>query len=793
MHVRLELVRGLNSLLKSTVCLTLPVAVMLLAITLAACGEATPAPTAHILRETTTPATRPHAEPAIEVGISTTQPPAIAPSSTPTARPSQTASRPAPTQTPTPLPPTPVPTPAFPSPTPHPYISAWAKQRLDAVIALYRPTPAGAALLHSLDLRQMKGEPGFFGSYGFGQWAGVGEAKPVPTMHELMHSYWGGFPVIGRPELGWQRQEGEDIAPALAAYHRDILDFMAQPPDDYEMLRQRLRNLPGISGENTEPLFHSLEADLPYTTGGDLGLVPPILRKYWGYFLTDGPFHTWEQAAGWYLALSHDQRAVANKFLGFQHLDLREYVTESTYATPEGLLTTASRTLDVEELQRLTDLAEQFDLLLGDAQLEEDFQFWRGYLQDKLALYRTHQTHLDSLALPRARDISDALKFLSTLYGDPDSRASMLADRISAQPFLVNFLPAVDNPTLLKLFANDPDLPEVPTLQATASFVERLRRFSAEVDRVLADGRESPESGSRALEDFLDDTGFGHEQDLRLFFDLLLGADPATARNTMAAVDKETIRNLMPVVPAQLRAMLGPEGLLEKLDVTADAPEAELMRGIGLLIEETSGNYRIEEPFLVRLYEVVADRAHRSPGETARLVSETSFPLEGMILNQPEAAVAMLSADSALSIALVKGSDPLTAPPARIVYRLIAADPDLAATIVIALDQDGQREMAMESLAYLAYDKARSEKYPQLPISLKKDGDFLNSLLERQGVEWLHARFAESVALYGERASAGEVAPDFLEHYRETLEAAANSLDPEAGGRLITVIQALFG
>ena len=32
-------------------------------------------------------------------------------------------------------------------------------------------------------------------------------------------------------------------------------------------------NLPQVSSKNTEPLLHSLEADLPYTTGGDLGLV----------------------------------------------------------------------------------------------------------------------------------------------------------------------------------------------------------------------------------------------------------------------------------------------------------------------------------------------------------------------------------------------------------------------------------------------------------------------------------------------------------------------------------------
>ena len=648
------------------------------------------------------------------------------------------------------------------------------------------------ALLYSLDIRQMKGEPGFFGSYGFNGWAGIGEAKPVPAMHELMHSYWGGFPVIGRPELSWEREEGQDVPPSLASYHRDILTFMAQPPDDYEMLRQRFRNLPGISSETTEPLFHSLEADIPYTTGGDLGLVPPILRKYWGYFLDYGPFHTWERAAGWYRSLSHDQRAIADKFLGFQHLDLRKYANDITYPTPEDPLSAAAPKLAEEERQRLTDLAEQFDLLLGDAQLEEDFQFWRGYLQDKVALYRTHQTHLDSLTLPRARDIADALKFLATLHGNPTSRASMLTDRISTQPFLVNFLPAVDNLTLLKLFANDPNLPDAPTLQATASFVDRLQRFAAEVDHVLNEGRESPQNGARALEGFLAETSFDNEQDLRLFFDLFHDADPPAAHRVMGAASKQTVRDLMPTVPVQLRTLLGPEILLEKLDITANAAEADLRSGINLLIEESSGNYRIDEPFLERLYGVMAERAEESPGEALRVFYDTPFPLEGMIQNQPAPAAAALSSDLDMTVMLVENSDAVTAPPARIIYRLIAADPHLACALLIALEHRGQSEMVAESLAYFAHDKARAERFPQLPISLSQDGAFLNSLLERQGAEWLEAHLAEAVALYRVRAANGEVAPDFLAHYRETLEAAADTLGLEARGRLVGIIRTAF-
>ena len=782
----------MTHLRRSALWLAAAFAVVLSAAILAACSEPAPSPTGYASRETAVPSAAPSATLSITSQVPPSPSPSSVPSPAPLATPSLTAIHPAPSPTPTPRLPTPLPAPAFPSPTPHPYVSAWARERLDAVIVLYRPTPAGQALLRSLDLRQMKAEPGFFGSYGFDEWAGVGEAKPVPTMHELMHSYWGGFPVIGRPELGWQRQNGEDIAPALAAYHRDILAFMAQPPDDYEMLRQRLRNLPGVSGENTEPLFHSLEADLPYTTGGDLGLVPPILRKYLGYFLAVGPFHTWERAAGWYRSLAHDQRAIADKFLGFQHLDLREYANDVTYATPDGPLSAAAAKLAGEERQRLTDLAEHFDLLLGDAQLEEDFQFWRGYLQDKVALYRSHSAHLDSLTLPRARDIADALKFLSTLHGNPPSRALMLADRISTQPFLVNFLPAVDNPTLLKLFANDPNLPDAPTLQATASFVERLQRFAAEVDYVLDQGRESPESGARALEDFLAEIGFEQEQDLRLFFDLFHDADPPAAHRVMATVSKETVRALMPPVPVQLRAILLPEDLLKKLDITADASQEDLHRGITLLIEEASGNYRIDEPFLERLYGIMAERAEESPDEAVRVFSETPFPLEGMILRQPAAAAAVLSGDLDMAVVPVENGDAVVAPPARIIYRLIAADPHLAGTLLIALEQRGQNEMVTESLAYFAYDKARVERFPQLPISLSKDGAFLNSLLERQGAEWLEARLTEVVALYRARADNGDVAPDFLVRYRETLEAAADTLGLEARGRLAGIIRTAF-
>jgi hypothetical protein len=253
---------------------------VLLALLLAACRpEPLPSPTSDPNIPQTTDGLEESGEPREQPGEPTFVTPKSGPSSVPLAEPAPEAS--------------------LPPPTPHPGNSPWVKERLEAVIALYNVTDAGADLLRSLDLRQMRGEPGFFGSYGFKGWAGVGEAKPIGVMHELSHSYWGGFPVEGFPELDWDASAGDELSPAMQRYHSDALAFMAQPPDDYEVFRQRLRHLPGLSGENLEPLFHNVEADLIYNTGGNLALVPPILRKYWSRFIHEGPFASWHDAVSW--------------------------------------------------------------------------------------------------------------------------------------------------------------------------------------------------------------------------------------------------------------------------------------------------------------------------------------------------------------------------------------------------------------------------------------------------------------------------------------------------------------
>ena len=674
----------------------------------------------------------------------------------------------------------------LPAPTPNPSNSSWVRHRLQAIINLYQMTDAGTALIESLEVRQMRGDPGFFGSYGFKDWAGLGEAKPIGVVHEISHSYWGGFAVEGLPHLSWDNTPGDALSPAMQRYHADILAFMAQPPDDYELLRERLRNLPDLSKDNQEPLFHNMEADLVYNTGGNLALVPPIFRKYWNRFLKDGPFESWYGAIAWYQSLSDEDLKSANRYLGFEHLDLRRYGPPAATGHADTLIAARRDTLAQEERQRLFDLADQFDLLLGDPQKEEDFDFWRSYLRDKAGLHRSHPDYLASLELRRAPALASALGFLASLESQtPAERAARIGERLASEPFLVNFLPALDNRVLLALFSSKTPLPQGTTLRATASFVERLGRFSRTVDGVLAGTREDSHRAAGQLQDFLEEINFGPEDDLKLFFELLRDADPELAGRVVLALDTGTIRRLMGPAPFHLRTILTPDELLGKLGVTTHGKVGDLKQGISLLVEEPSGNFIVDEPFLDGMLAVIADRSGRDPRETVKVLGDTPFPLERFIRQQPQAAVGLLGSDLEAALQLVRGSDPVLSPPARIIYRLIDAGPELAARLTQALEETGDNQLAVESLAYMAHDKSRAEMAPSLEISLENDGRFLSALLSRWDTEGLARRLGEAIDLFGERAAANEVAPDFLAQYRDTLAAAAATIaDPAVGNQL---------
>ena len=84
--------------------------------------------------------------------------------------------------------------------------------------------------------------------------------------------------------------------------------------------------------------------------------------------------------------------------------------------------------------------------------------------------------------------------------------------------------------------------------------------------------------------------------------------------------------------------------------------------------------------------------------------------------------------------------------PERFIHAVVSASPAFAAQV-------------------MAYDPARVEADAALPITLRKDGVFLQALLERNGQPWLTERLGEAATLYGDHVRAREAPPDFLVDY----------------------------
>ena len=150
-----------------------------------------------------------------------------------------------------------------------------------------------------------------------------------------------------------------------------------------------------------------------------------------------------------------------------------------------------------------------------------------------------------------------------------------------------------------------------------------------------------------------------------------------------------------------------------------------------------------------------------------------------------------MSGDIDTALDLVEASDPVLSPPPRIIYRMIFADPSLAAMLVDGLDQRGETELVVDSLAYFAYDKIRSDRFPGLPISLEQDGAFLQDLLDLKGEVWLAHRLGTAVETFRSKAKTGEIAPQFLAQFRQTLD-AATATAPGNSLILLEVVERAF-
>ncbi len=682
--------------------------------------------------------------------------------------------------------------------------SAWARDRITALSGIWGISPEGQAGRESYALRQMPGQPGWFGSHGFLGWAGAGQARPSSVLHEMMHSYWGAFSITGIPSLSWQPGMGEDVAPAMRMYRKDLATFMRQPPDRYEALRERLRNFPNLSKGDYPDLYHFGEADLVQAVGGDLNLVPPILRKYYDRFLQPGPFETWHDAIVWYLGLPPEQRGYADLLIGMSNIPMGPYQglrPKEPTSVPPSIPAIAK----AEERQRLRDFVEQYDLikqnqfnLVDAAQVDRGFFFWRGYLQEAKDLYRKNPEVLQTQTGTGGQRLAALFDtYIAAEEMPRDKQVDYLKRKFAEDGELLDFSATLPTHMLIDLFADTPSPGDASSAQAvTRLFTGKLIRYTQETEAILAIARKDPDAGSKALQDYF--AGMSDETlggDMGLVFDLMRGADVAlTKKITNKMSDHAVLRLVYRNAGVARNDNVTPERLAAALHIQPDTPTQELVDGIRVVMSVTSGNFEIDAPTTDIFYKVIAEVGEKDPMRGLTVLEKGGMPLLPFVRKHPKLADRMFAAAPERFAGLVAsaGKDDYGNTPWRIIHGMIAVKPELAASVVGVLDRQGKTDIATESVIVFAFDAERTATIPGIPLSLANDGHFLDGLALARGEEWLTRTMARAVGKYSDDVQDGAIDPAFIQEYRRTLRAALDRTQGEARERLERVFREAF-
>ena len=690
----------------------------------------------------------------------------------------------------------------------------WVRGRLQTIQGVWGFTPDGIDWQNSYDLRQMRGQPAWFGSTGSNGWAGAGQAIPHSVMHELGHSYWGRFPVDGRPDLapGPPGQEAGDIRRIVEAYRGDLLTFMRQPPDRFEPLRDRFRNLPNLDRGDLPDLAHFGEAEIVYFTGGDIDLVPPILRKYYSSYLTSdgvaGDLPDWAAALAWWFGLDDEQRDDAGQVFGLQHFPLDPY--ENVAGAEDAELSAAiSSLLEGEERQRLVDFADQFDEIktqrsaLTDATgTDRGFNFWARYLRDMFELHSEYPDVLAGGSGARGRELGatlDAYRDLDPL--PPNEQAaryralsgeSGARDSATVRDFR-DFAPLLKARTLLELFPAGSEAGTESVEAAASAYADELRALVAIADAALDSGSTDPVAAAAALADqlseFSDDELAGR---IDTIFDTMRESEPEIAREVIAEIPDLLLLRLLDVRPSAARAVeIPPERLLNAAGVTPGASPNALVKGIALLSENSSGNFAIDKPFDEAMYALLDGIAGTDPDLVLRVFAETDLRPLPWVAGHGEQAVTVLGADpirSAVTLGSYDGPEPTAE---RIVRRLAYADAETAATLLLAFLEVGRADVLTGTLNSIAYDAYWDGLGAGPAGRLESAAALLLALRDRLGEGQTAGLVGGGVPDYLAAVAAGELEPEYRSRHLDTLRElarAASSIEDERFFESLSVV-----
>ena len=676
--------------------------------------------------------------------------------------------------------------------------NAWTQDRIAATRAIWGFTAAGSEWMDGYDFRQMFGRPAWYGSHGAAGWAGAGEANPRIVLHELGHSWWGAFPVEGRPDLTWDRVDGE-ISRALSQFHADVELFLRQPPDSFEPLRDRFRNMPNLSHGDYPDLQHFSEADLVNVTGGNLLLIPPVLRKYFSPFLApegvaSSQVVDWPSAIGWFRALPEEEHRIAREVFGLQHLPngLYEELPELPSASLDPHVVSA---FQAEERQRLSDFAEQFNLIKQSssavydaANVNRGFSFWRGYLADKKRLHGLYPEVLSDHPSASARELGEAFDFYLDLDGESsEKQVEAVASRLQ-EPTIREFAVLLKPRAIVHLFADQPGTDVID--RAISARARELAEIARNIEVIVVAARRSPEEGARILEEYLDSYSDDElRAGLNLAILLIRDTDREVAKSIIPLLSDAAFLRILEVKPDQARAPeVEPQRLLAAVGVTSGASAEAIASGARRLKENSSGNFAIDRPYDDAVYDVIESLGASDPAAAIAALGASNMRLRPWIHRRTDGSLEMMRREPGLAAGLLAAVPGPRETPDGLLHELIGHNPEVAAALLIEMEGQGEEDIAERTLMTLAFDAYWTERGGLVGVDPELGARFLVELARLRGTDWLESHFRDGVERVRFEIDAGDTDPQFLEQLRRTLTAALGPSHPSMASRLLAIV-----
>ena len=330
--------------------------------------------------------------------------------------------------------------------------------------------------------------------------------------------------------------------------------------------------------------------------------------------------------------------------------------------------------LEGEERQRLIDFVAQFDQVLNDegslrdaANVDRGFPYWRDYLREMFAMHKRYPGVVEDYELGEGvGTIASAFRALeSAIRLEHEEAVEYLGTRLEDDPFLFNFLPILDDRLLLSLLEAEPEGTSSHELAKSAdAFVEELRQFIGDVEKIIEVGRVDPAAGAILAEQRVARYGIEAPTKLQQSVDTLLGllfsTDRETATAIMEGLSDDAAVDLLKLSPVQARTRVEPRQLADALGILVDGEKERFREGLRTLFDNRSGNFAIDRRTNEEAYSRVLARGLQDPRGTLEIIRDVSPRVPQFIAYDPRWALEILGSgpgdDAGLDIGVGGGA-----------------------------------------------------------------------------------------------------------------------------------------